>query len=132
MPVQLRGKSLDVAAVEPGAVGPCPVAPDSLQGIKRQQTNPARWKGSNWPEFSAALRACGIELRETAAARAVFATDAGGTAYGLAHGVAIARSTEQVALLLRTAQQYLVPVTVSGGGLTTEGESVASAACCWT
>jgi len=116
---------LHLTEVEPGTVGPCPVAPDALQGIKRQQTNPARWNGSNWPEFSAVLRACGIELRETAAARAVFATDAGGTAYGLAHGVVIARSTEQVARLLRTAQQYRVPVTVSGGGLTTEGESVA-------
>ena len=31
--------------VEPGTVGPCPVAPDALRGIKRQQTNPARWTG---------------------------------------------------------------------------------------
>jgi len=116
---------LHIRLVEPGTVGPCPVAPDALQGIKRQQTNPARWNGPSWPEFAAALRQQGIELRETAAARAAFATDAGGTAYGMAHGVVIARSTEQVALLLRTAQEYRVPVTVSGGGLTTEGESVA-------
>jgi len=116
---------LQLTEVEPGTLGPCPVAPDALLGIKRQQTNPARWSGPNWPEFASAVRALGIELRETAAARAVFATDAGGTAYGLAHGVVIARSTEQVAQLLRTAQHYRVPVTVSGGGLTTEGESVA-------
>jgi len=116
---------LQLTDIEPGTLGPCPVAPDSLQGIKRQQTNPARWSGPNWEEFAAALRAQGVELRESLAARATFATDAGGTAYGMAHGVVIARSTEQVATLLRTAQQHRVPVTVSGGGLTTEGESVA-------
>jgi len=70
-------------------LGPCHVAPDALQGIKRQQTNPARWSGPNWEEFAAAVRARGIELLETAAARAAFATDAGGTAYGLAHGVVL-------------------------------------------
>ena len=116
---------MHIPAVEPGTVGTCPVAPDALQGIKRQQTNPARWNGPNWDEFAAALRQQGIELRETTAARAAFATDAGGTAYGMAHGVVIARSTEQVALLLRAAQLFRVPVTVCGGGLTTEGESVA-------
>jgi len=116
---------LQLTDVEPGTVGPCHVAPDALQGIKRQQTNPARWSGANWPAFSDLLRQQGIELLETAAARAAFATDAGGTAYGLAHGVVIARSTAQVALLLQAAQQFRVPVTVCGGGLTTEGESVA-------
>jgi len=116
---------LHLTDVEPGTLGPCPVAPDALQGIKRQQTNPGRWNGPNWEEFAAAVRARGIELRETPAARAAFATDAGGTAYGLAHGVVIARSSEQIARLLQAAQQYRVPVTVSGGGLTTEGESVA-------
>ena len=116
---------MQLTDVEPGTVGPCHVAPDALQGIKRQQTNPARWHGPGWPEFSALLRQQGVELLETAAARAAFATDAGGTAYGLAHGVVIARSAAQVALLLQAAQQYRVPVTVCGGGLTTEGESVA-------
>jgi len=71
---------LQLTDIEPGTLGPCPVAPDSLQGIKRQQTNPARWNGPNWDEFAAALRQQGIELRETAAARAAFATDARGTA----------------------------------------------------
>ena len=116
---------MQLADIEPGTVGPCPVAPDSLQGIKRQQTNPTRWSGPNWPAFSDLLRQQGIELLETAAARGAFATDAGGTAYGLPHGVLIARRSEQVALLLKAAQQYRVPVTVCGGGLTTEGESVA-------
>ena len=41
------------------------------------------------------------------------------------HGVVIARNTAQVAALLKTAQAQRVPVTVRGGGLTTEGESVA-------
>ena len=105
--------------------GYCPVGPDALRGIKRQQTNASRWSGAQWPEFAAALRASDIELLETAAARGVFATDAGGSAYGLAHGVVIARSAAQIAALLRAAQRYQVPVTVRGGGLTTEGESVA-------
>jgi len=32
-------RGLHIPLVEPGTVGPCPVAPDALQGIKRQQTN---------------------------------------------------------------------------------------------
>ena len=108
-----------------GTFGHCPVGPDALHGIKRQQTNPARWNGANWPEFAAALRAEDVELLETIAARGAFTTDAGGTAYGMAHGVVIAQSAQQIAGLLRAAQTFHVPVTVRGGGLTTEGESVA-------
>jgi len=116
---------LKLLPVEPGTVGPCPVAPDALQGIKRQQTNPARWNGAGWQEFVVALRAAGVELAEGAAACGVYATDAGGTAYGMPHGVVVARSAAQVATLLKAAQAHGVPVTVRGGGLTTEGESVA-------
>jgi FAD/FMN-containing dehydrogenase len=105
--------------------GYCPVGPDSLTQIKRQQTNPARWQGAGWPEFAIALRSAGVELLEALAARGAFATDAGGTAYGMPHGVVIARSAQQISALLKLAQQYRVPVTVRGGGLTTEGESVA-------
>ncbi len=112
-------------ANEPGTLGSCPVAPDALQGIKRQQTNPSRWNGEGWQEFAAAIRTSGIELREQIGARGTFATDAGGTTYGMPHGVVVARNTEQVASLLQAAQQFRVPVTVRGGGLTTEGESVA-------
>jgi FAD/FMN-containing dehydrogenase len=108
-----------------GTPGVCPVAPDALQGIVRHRTNPGRWQGGQWPEFAAAVRAAGVELRESKAARGIFATDAGGQAHGLPHGVVVARSTEQVAALLKAAQQYEVPVTARGGGLTTEGESVA-------
>ena len=107
------------------APGACPVAPDSLPQLPRRQTNPARWQGAHWPAFAAAARAAGVALLETRAACGAFVTDAGGTAYGLPHGVVIAKHREEVAALLKTAQQFAVPVTVRGGGLTTEGESVA-------
>ena len=105
--------------------GSCPVGPDSLTAIPRRQTNPARWHGTGWTEFADALRAAGVELLESLAACGAFATDAGGTAYGMPHGVVIAKSAQQIASLLKTAQHFGVPVTVRGGGLTTEGESVA-------
>ena len=56
--------ALDGPAAEPGTLGACHVAPDALQGIKRQQTNPARWKGQAWGEFAGALRSLGVELGE--------------------------------------------------------------------
>ncbi|MDB5812765.1 MAG: hypothetical protein JWN94_4887 [Betaproteobacteria bacterium] len=108
-----------------GTFGICPVGPDALQGIKRQQTNPARWNGASWPSFVAALAADEVEVRATTTARSAFATDAGGTAYGLAHGIVVAKSATQISTLLRAAQVHRVPVTVRGGGLTTEGESIA-------
>jgi hypothetical protein len=110
---------------------PVPSAPvrwrqtDALQGIVRQQTNPARWAGEGWDAFVADLRAAGVEVAESTAVRGIFATDAGGTAYGMPHGVVVARSAPQVAALLKAAQIHKVPVTARGGGLTTEGESVA-------
>ena len=117
-----------MGVVEPewaGALPACPVGPDALVGIRRQQTNPARWDGAEWTPFAAALREAGVELREGMHSRGIYATDAGGTAYGLPHGVVLARSAEQISTLLRHAQIWKVPVTVRGGGLTTEGESVA-------
>lgn len=110
---------------EPGVPGACPVAPDALCGIRRQQTNPSRWNGNNWAAFATALRARAVEVSEAVAARGAYATDAGGTACGLPHGVVLARSAAQIATLLEEAQRHRVPVTVRGGGLTTEGESVA-------
>ncbi len=107
------------------AIGPDHVAPDSLIGIQRQQTNPARWAGEGWTTFRDAVRAEGIELLEEPSTRGIFATDAGGTAYGMPHGVVIARSATQISALLKAAQAHRVPVTVRGGGLTTEGESIA-------
>ena len=116
---------MKIPDIEPGDLPPCPVAPDALLGIPRQQTNTARWKGASWAAFCAALRNAGIDLIEEVPARGIFATDAGGTAYGLPHGVVIARSAAQISALLRAAQSHRVPVTVRGGGLTTEGESIA-------
>src|SRR3982750_326464 len=107
------------------AIGPDHVAPDSLVGVQRQRTNAARWAGEGWQGFRDTLLPQGIELREEPSTRGIFATDAGGTAYGMPHGVVIARSATQIAALLKAAQAHRVPVTVRGGGLTTEGESVA-------
>src|SRR5258708_7098188 len=107
------------------AIGSDHVAPDSLVGIQRQQTNPGRWAGEGWTPFRDAVRAEGIDLLEEPSTRGIFATDAGGTAYGMPHGVVIARSAAQISALLKAAQAHRVPVTVRGGGLTTEGESIA-------
>jgi len=114
-----------IPVIDPGAIPPDPVAPDALIGIPRQQTNPARWPGEGWRAFADDLAAAGVDVIEDAPARGTFATDAGGTAYGMPHGVVIARSAQQVAALLKAAQAHRVPVAVRGGGLTTEGESVA-------
>jgi FAD/FMN-containing dehydrogenase len=116
---------LKVAEVELGVLPPCPVAIDALVAIKRQQTNPSRRTHSSWDAFAADLAAAGVELITDKPTRGTFATDAGGTAYGMADGVVIARSASQVSALLTAAQAHRVAVTVRGGGLTTEGESVA-------
>jgi len=98
---------------------------DALVGVPRRQTNAARWPGVGWNAFRDTLVAQGVELLEEPSTRGIFATDAGGAAYGMPHGVVIARSAGQISILLREAQSRRVPVTVRGGGLTTEGESVA-------
>jgi len=101
------------------------VHPDSLKGISRRQTNPARWNGEGWDVFVGALRAKNVEVREKKQTCRVYATDSGGLAYGMPHGVTLAVSAEQISTILKEAQTHRVPVTVKGGGLTTEGESVA-------
>ena len=116
---------MQIPLVEPGTVGACPVAPDALIGIKRQQTNPARWNERGWEAFVEELLSDGVEIEDSLAVRGSYATDAGGSAYGLPHGVVIAQSAEQISRLLKAAQEFRIPVTVRGGGLTTEGESVA-------
>jgi len=116
---------MEVPVIEHGVIPPDAVAPDALQGVPRQQTHPKRWDGGGWAAFTDAMRASGVEVIEQAPVRGTFSTDAGGMAYGMPHGVVIARSTAQVASLLKGAQAHRVPVTVRGGGLTTEGESVA-------
>ena len=116
---------MEIAVIEPGVIPPDPVAPDALRGIIRQQTNPKRWEAASWPEFAACLRDADVGILDQPGILGTFNTDAGGTAYGMPHGVVIARSAEQISILLKAAQKYKVPVTVRGGGLTTEGESVA-------
>ena len=123
--MQISTKDIESGGVEHGSIGPDHVAPDSLLGIRRQRTLAPRWNGQGWAEFVAALAADGVEVLQEVATRGIFTTDASGTAYGMPHGVVIARSAEQVSTLLRLAQSHRVPVTVRGGGLTTEGESVA-------
>ena len=109
----------------PREIPPDPVAPHALVGVPRVQTNPKRWEGGGWGAFVEAVRAAGVEVREDRAACGNFVTDAGGLSYGLPHGVVRASSAVQVAVLLQQAQKHGVPVTCRGGGLTTEGESVA-------
>lgn len=104
---------------------PDPVAPDALQGIPRQQTNPSRWPGENWESFLQALKAKDIILRQDLGSRGPYVTDAGGLAHGMPHGVVLASDAQQIAELLRLAQTFQVPITTRGGGLTTEGESIA-------
>lgn len=59
-----------------------------------------------------------------AATRAAYRTDAGQIVVSTPAAVVHARSTRDVAELLRWAQRERIPVTCRGGGLTTEGESV--------
>ncbi len=101
------------------------VAPDALLGIPRQQSNPSRWQGGQWHEFVQVLQQAGIDIQQQAHSTGIYITDAGGLAHGLPHGVVIAQSAEQIASLMQAAQRFAVPVTTRGGGLTTEGESVA-------
>jgi hypothetical protein len=118
---------VEIPVITLGDLPSCPVAPDALQGIPRQQTNPSRWKADHgqWEEFVSALRGHGIEVIEKKGARGVYVTDAGGLACGMPHGVVSASTAAQVSQLLKHAQAFKVPVTTRGGGLTTEGESVA-------
>lgn len=116
---------MKIPEIELGTLPACPVAPDALQGIPRQQTNPSRWQGANWEEFVSALEKDDIEVRQDRGSRGIYLTDAGGMAHGMANGVVLARSAEQISKLLIHAQSFQVPVTIRGGGLTTEGESVA-------
>ncbi|MCK5644915.1 MAG: FAD-binding oxidoreductase, partial [Gammaproteobacteria bacterium] len=116
---------MEIPDIEPGTLPPCPVAPDALQGIPRQQTNPSRWQGTNWDEFVTALKNDDIEVQQERGARGIYMTDAGGMAHGMPNGVVLAHSAEQISKLLIQAQVFHVPVTTRGGGLTTEGESIA-------
>ncbi|MDA8101070.1 MAG: FAD-binding oxidoreductase [Nitrospiraceae bacterium] len=118
-------EAFDITPPQPGIIPACPVSPDALIGIPRQQTNPCLWDGSEWRAFVSELASKEIHVDERNASRLLYVTDAGGMAYGRPGGVLIARSTKMVAEVMKAAQKYGVPVTVRGGGLTTEGETVA-------
>ena len=64
-------------------------------------------------------------LRTEAAVRACYRTDGGQLLYGTPDAVVHARTPQDVAETLRHAQATRTPVTCRGGGLTTEGESIA-------
>jgi FAD/FMN-containing dehydrogenase len=102
-----------------------PVATDSQPGLVRRQTRPGRWDGASWDAFVADLQSHGVAVRVGRVAVAPFLTDGGGVVRGCPHGVVHARATADVATVLAAAQTHGVPVTVRGGGKTTEGESVA-------
>ena len=116
---------MKIPFIPPGDISPDHVAPDSLKGIPRQQTKPSRWSGKGWDQFSRAVSDHGIPVKENKVARSLYSSDSGGMTYSMPHGVIIARSTEQVAIIMREAQKYSVPVKIRGGSLTTEGETVA-------
>jgi hypothetical protein len=116
---------LEITTFPPGVIPPDPVAPDSLAGVSRQQTQPAQWDGETWAEFAQTLREQQIDIREQRVSFSTYLSDAGGVVYGTPHGVARASSAQQVAAILRAAQRLRVPIKTRGGGLTTEGETVA-------
>jgi FAD/FMN-containing dehydrogenase len=116
---------LEITLTPPGVLPPDPVAPDSLAGIPRQQTQPSQWDGGNWAMFTRTLRDQGIVIREEKLAFSNYHSDAGGVVYGTPHGVTRAQTAAQVSAILKAAQIFHVPVKTRGGGLTTEGETVA-------
>jgi len=116
---------MEIPEIDRGTIPEDHVAPDSLHGVPRQQTNPSRWQGDGWGAFVKSLKKSGIDIRVGRVDKAIFVTDAGGQAYGMPHGVARPSSAEDIAVILKSAQKYRVPVTTRGGGLTTEGEAVA-------
>ena len=51
-------------SVEKGCIPPCNVAPNSLMGVPRVQTNPSRWHGDGWQGFVEELKSKGVVVRE--------------------------------------------------------------------
>ena len=116
---------MNIPVIKPGEIPPDHVAPDSLKGVPRQQTKPSRWMAKDWDEFAKAVSDHGISIKEDRASCSIYSSDSGGMAYGMPHGVIVARSNGQVAAVMKEAQRYHIPVKVRGGALTTEGETVA-------
>lgn len=89
------------------------------------RVNPGRWSGDQWSSFADHLRGKGVDIHEGRSDSSIYISDAGGLAHCLPHGVVRPAASGEIAEVLKAAQIYEVPVTVRGGGLTTEGESVA-------
>lgn len=115
---------MEINEIKPGDIPADPVSPESLKGIPRQQTKISRWTGKGWDRFVKAVKDQDINIKEDRRTCSIYSSDSGGMAYGMPHGVVVARSTEQVAAIMKEAQKYGVPVKVRGGSLTTEGETV--------
>ena len=116
---------MKIQTIKKGHIPADNVAPDSLTGVTRCQTNPSRWQGKGWHGFIKDLAGNDIKIIEDRADRAIFVSDAGGLACGMPHGVFRPTSAEEISSILKAAQRYRVPVTTRGGGLTTEGEAIA-------
>ncbi len=67
-----------------------------------------------------------MHLQTAPAIRACYRTDGGQLVYGTPDAVVLARTPQDVAEVLKHAQATGTPVVCRGGGLTSEGESVAS------
>jgi FAD/FMN-containing dehydrogenase len=120
---------LKIPFVEPGTVGPCPVAPDALQGIRpsADQSRALEWRQDGQP-LSPRRPARPVWNSPMNAPRHAASSPPmpAALAYGMPHGVVVARSaTAGCRPCSRRRRPQAVPVTVRGGGLTTEGESVA-------
>lgn len=110
------------------------VAPDALPLIPKIKTNAARYNENDednkasWELFLSDLKSLRLDIYTEKARRNVFVTDGGGYAFGMPGGVLrpnVDSPSEDIAKALKSAQKHNVPVTVRGGGLSTEGESVA-------
>lgn len=116
---------MNIPDIPIGTLLPDHVDPDSLVNLPRRQTLASRWRGDSWSDFKDDLVRAGVALSENLTDRRRFETDAGGVAFGLPQALVRGTSAETVSTVLKAAQRHRVPVTARGGGLTTEGESVA-------
>ncbi|MFA6056538.1 MAG: FAD-binding oxidoreductase, partial [Thermodesulfovibrionales bacterium] len=117
--------SMEISVIKTSDTEEKPAPVNSIWKAVGSQTNPSRWNGEQWPAFVDHLSSRGVTVHQGRTDASVYVSDAGGLAHGLPHGVVRPFSAEEISEVLKAAQTYEVPVTTRGGGLTTEGESVA-------